>query len=217
MRPQAINLTSLYLFSQLWNKARNHINWRFHSIMSENIKSGLGTVLVLSYKILLLLLHVAAPSILTTTSVCYWPDSPGGETERCGGLVEDAGGLLNWFESYLLWSGGGATQGGTGPQGMGGSQKGSTFREGGLELGVEEPLHLYTLEPRYYLLCGFPCVCKVCLLSTHTCPALCFSHEKHQWLGWGIMMRNQKTSSWAGGQNRVPTGPEGCGDWQEKP
>ena len=39
--------------------------------MSENIKSGLGTVLVLSYKILLLLLHVAAPSILATTSVCY--------------------------------------------------------------------------------------------------------------------------------------------------
>lgn len=81
MRPQAINLTSLYLFSQLWNKARNHIHWRFHSIMSEKIKSGLGTVLALSYKILLLLLHGAAPSILTT-SVCYWPDSLGGETER---------------------------------------------------------------------------------------------------------------------------------------
>ena len=24
------------------------------------------------------------------------------EKQRCSGLAEDAGGLLNWFESYLL-------------------------------------------------------------------------------------------------------------------
>lgn len=108
---------------------------------------------------------MAAPSVLTTTSAVFTGLTLQVEKprERGRGLAEDAGGLLNWFESYLLLKAGVMLppKVGQAPREWGGSPKGAPFRRV-LELGVEEPPSSCT-----YLLCGFPCVCRVCLLSAH--------------------------------------------------
>ena len=122
---------------------------------------------------------------------------------------------MQWFglgcrwTSKLVWiipvvKVGGPPKVGQAPREWVAAKKRAPFREGGLELGVEEPpssvylggqgrpavwLHLY--------------VQSVSPLSTHV-SCLCFSHDKHQWLGWGIMTRNLRTYSWAGGKEQGP-------------